>query len=86
MHSRIQAARASGPTGWLLAFLGARERALRTHTGLASGPVEWLLAFLEVERGELAARQRPAALPARRGRPEEFPFDRRGARPAARSA
>ncbi|MFI0369157.1 hypothetical protein ACH35V_14840 [Actinomadura sp. 1N219] len=84
MHSRIRAARASGPTRWLLAFLGAREQALRTHTGLAAGPAEWLLVFLEVTRTELAARQRPAALPARRGagRSEESPFGRLAARSA----
>ncbi|TMQ90651.1 hypothetical protein ETD83_34515 [Actinomadura soli] len=72
----------SGPTRWLLAFLGAREQALRTHNGLAAGPAEWLLVFLEVTRTELAARQRPAALPARRGRSEESPFGRLAARSA----
>ncbi|WP_433465091.1 hypothetical protein ACQPZP_42075 [Spirillospora sp. CA-142024] len=82
MDSRIRAAGASGPTGWLLAFLGAREQALRTHTGVAAGPTEWLLVFLEVERTELAARQRPAPLLARRGRTEESPFGRLTARSA----
>lgn len=84
MHSRIRAAAgASGPTGWLLAFLVAREQALRTHTGLAAGPAEWLLVFLEVERTELAARRRPAAavLP-RRDRREDSPFGRLTARSA----
>ncbi|WP_121432600.1 hypothetical protein [Actinomadura pelletieri] len=74
--------RTSGPTGWLLAFLGAREQALRTHTGQAAGPTEWLLVFLEVERAELAARQRPATLLPRRGRTEESPFGRLTARSA----
>lgn len=83
MDSRIRTAGTSGPTGWLLAFLGAREQALRTHTGLAAGPAEWLLVFLEVERTELAARQRPAALLPRRGRTaEESPFGRLTARSA----
>lgn len=83
MNSRIRAAAAAGPTGWLLAFLGAREQALRTHTGLADGPAAWLLVFLEVERAELAARQRPATtLLARRDRREESPFGRLTARSA----
>lgn len=88
MYSRIRAAGASGPTGWLLAFLGAREQAMRTHTGLAAGPAEWLLVFLEVERAELASRQRPerperpAHMLSRRGRPEESPFGRLTARSA----
>ncbi|MEO3823289.1 hypothetical protein [Actinomadura sp. B10D3] len=82
MHSRIRNTGPSGPTGWLLAFLGAREQALRTHTGVAAGPAEWLLVFLEVERAELAARQRPAALLSRRGRSEESPFGRLTARSA----
>ncbi|MGP4022669.1 hypothetical protein [Actinomadura sp. 3N407] len=91
MYSRIRAAGTSGPTGWLLAFLGAREQAMRTHTGLAAGPAEWLLVFLEVERAELASRQRPerperperaAPLLSRRGRPEESPFGRLTARSA----
>ncbi|MFB4304570.1 hypothetical protein [Actinomadura sp. GTD37] len=82
MNSRIRTARACGPTGWLLAFLGAREQTLRTHTGLAAGPAEWLLVFLEVERAELAARQRPATLLARRDRREESPFGRLTARSA----
>lgn len=94
MHSRFRAAGTSGPTGWLLAFLGAREQAMRTHTGLAAGPAEWLLVFLEVERTELASRQRPerherherperaAPLLSRRGRPEESPFGRLNARSA----
>ncbi|TYB49613.1 hypothetical protein [Actinomadura chibensis] len=84
MDSRI---RGAGPTGWLLAFLGARERALRPHTGLAAGPAEWLLVFLEVERAELASRRRrPAAVPPSRadaaGRPWESPFGRLTARSA----
>lgn len=79
--------RTPGPAGWLLAFLGARERALRTHTGLAAGPAEWLLVFLEVERAGLASRRRPAALLPRPGRagagPEpESPFGRLTARSA----
>lgn len=82
MDSRIRATGTSGPTGWLLAFLGAREQALRTHTGLAAGPAEWLLVFLEVEHAELASRQRPAALLPRRGRSEESPFGRLNARSA----
>ncbi|WUH99755.1 hypothetical protein OHR68_40770 [Spirillospora sp. NBC_00431] len=82
MHSRIRSAGESGPAGWLLAFLGAREQALRTHTGLAAGPAEWLLVFLEVESAGLAARQRPAALLPRRGRSEESPFGRLAARSA----
>ncbi|SFO21146.1 hypothetical protein SAMN04489713_104525 [Actinomadura madurae] len=82
MHSRIRTTGPSGPTGWLLAFLGAREQALRTHTGVAAGPAEWLLVFLEVERAELAARQRPATLLSRRGRSEESPFGRLAARSA----
>ncbi|MFG2086937.1 MULTISPECIES: hypothetical protein [unclassified Spirillospora] len=85
MYSRIRAARTSGPTGWLLAFLGAREQTMRTHTGLAAGPAEWLLVFLEVERAELASRQRPerpAPMLSRRGRPEESPFGRLTARSA----
>lgn len=82
MHSRIRPDRASGPAGWLLAFLGARERALRTHTGPAAGPTAWLLVLLQVERADLAARRRPAAVPARRGRPEEPPFGRLTARSA----
>ncbi|MFD0538529.1 hypothetical protein ACFQY7_37215 [Actinomadura luteofluorescens] len=83
MDSRIRAAGgASGPVQWLLAFLGAREKALRTHSGTASGPAEWLLVFLEVERAGPAARRRPAALPSRRGRTEEPPFG--GCPPAAR--
>ncbi|MFA1549773.1 hypothetical protein [Actinomadura chokoriensis] len=82
MHSRIRAAVSSGPTGWLLAFLGAREQALRIHTGLAAGPAQWLLVFLEVEHAERAARQRPATLPARRDRREESPFGRLTARSA----
>ncbi|XRQ06704.1 hypothetical protein ACN3XK_60920 [Actinomadura welshii] len=68
-----------------MAFLGAREQAMRTHTGLAAGPAEWLLVFLEVECTELAARQRPeraAPLLARRGRSEESPFGRLTARSA----
>ncbi|MBT2206586.1 MULTISPECIES: hypothetical protein [Actinomadura] len=87
MDSRIGAV-ARGPAGWLLTFLGARERGLRTHRGLAAGPAEWLLAFLEVERAELdvrrppaKGRQRPAML-APRGRAEESPFARRPARSA----
>ncbi|MFI0480317.1 hypothetical protein [Actinomadura sp. 9N215] len=82
MHSRIPSTVASGPTGWLLVFLRAREQALRTHTGLAAGPTEWLLVFLEVGRAERAARQRPAALLPRRGRSEEPPFGRLAARSA----
>jgi len=85
MHSRIRSAGACGPTGWLLAFLNAREQAMRTHNGLAAGPAEWLLVFLEVERTELAARQRPeraAPLLSRRGRSEESPFGRLTARSA----
>ena len=85
MHSRIRTAGTSGPTGWILAFLGAREQAMCTHSGLAAGPAEWLLVFLEVERAELAARQRPeraAPLLSRRGRSEESPFGRLTARSA----
>ncbi|GGT61313.1 hypothetical protein GCM10010177_17500 [Actinomadura citrea] len=83
MDSRFRAAcGTSGPVKWLLAFLCAREKALRTHSGVASGPAEWLLVFLEVERTGLAARQRPAALPSRRGRAEEPPFGRLSARSA----
>ncbi|MFA1540540.1 hypothetical protein [Actinomadura monticuli] len=82
MNSRIRGAGAAGPTGWLLAFLGAREQALRTHSGLAAGPAEWLLVFLQVESAELAARQRPAPLLARRDRREESPFGRLTARSA----
>lgn len=83
MDSRNRAAGgAPGPVKWLLAFLGAREKALRTHSGLASGPAEWLMVFLEVERAGLSARQRPAALPSRRGRTEEPPFGRLSARSA----
>lgn len=81
MDSRIRPATASGPTGWLLTFLGAREQALRTHSGLATGPAEWLLVFLEVERAEMANRQRPTLL-SRRGRSEEYPFGRLNARSA----
>ncbi|QXJ23330.1 hypothetical protein AGRA3207_004471 [Actinomadura graeca] len=81
MESRIRATGGTGPTGWLLTFLGAREQALRTHSGLATGPTEWLLVFLEVERAELAGRQRPTLL-SRRGRPEEYPFGRLNARSA----
>ncbi|MFD0683500.1 hypothetical protein [Actinomadura fibrosa] len=81
MDSRIRAAATAGPTGWLLTFLNAREHALRTHSGLAAGPAEWLLVFLEVERAELAGRQRPALL-SRRGRSEEYPFGRLNARSA----
>ncbi|TYK46788.1 hypothetical protein [Actinomadura decatromicini] len=83
MDSRI---RSAGPAGWLLAFLGARERALRPHTGLAAGPAEWLLVFLEVERDGLASRQRPAAVPPNRenatGQHWESPFGRLTARSA----
>ncbi|TDC84402.1 hypothetical protein [Actinomadura sp. 7K507] len=85
MYSRIRAAGASGPARWLLAFLNAREQAMRTHTGLAAGPTEWLLVFLEVESAELASRQRPeraAPLVPRRGRSEESPFGRLTARSA----
>ncbi|TDE36836.1 hypothetical protein [Actinomadura sp. 6K520] len=85
MYSRFRGAGTSGPARWLLAFLGAREQAMRTHTGLATGPAEWLLVFLEVERAELAARQRPeraAPMRSRRGRPEESPFGRLTARSA----
>jgi hypothetical protein len=81
MDSRIRTSTAAGPTGWLLAFLGAREQAMRSHSGLAAGPAEWLLVFLEVERAELTARQRPALL-SRRGRTEEYPFGRMNARSA----
>ncbi|WP_242902707.1 hypothetical protein [Actinomadura terrae] len=87
MDSRTGAA-LTGPAGWLITFLGARERGLRTHRGLAAGPAEWLLAFLEVENAELEIlrppardRQRPTML-ARRGRVEESPFVRRPARSA----
>ncbi|NDU76235.1 hypothetical protein GWI34_26935 [Actinomadura sp. DSM 109109] len=83
MDSRIRnAGGAPGPVTWLLAFLGARERAMRTHSGIASGPAEWLLVFLEVEGAGSAARRRPAALPSRRGRTEEPPFGRLSARSA----
>jgi hypothetical protein len=82
MYSRIRTAGASGPIGWLLAFLRAREQSLRTHIGLATGPGEWLLVFLEVERAELEARRRPAAVPPPRPRPEESPFGRLTARSA----
>ncbi|QFG22629.1 hypothetical protein [Actinomadura sp. WMMB 499] len=84
MDSRIRGSRASGPTGWLLTFLHARERGLRAHTGPAAGPAEWLLVFLEVESTELAARQqqRPATLISRRGKAEEQSFGRLTARSA----
>jgi hypothetical protein len=82
MDSRIRTSTAAGPTGWLLTFLGAREQGVRPHSGLAAGPAEWLLVFLEVERAELAARQRPAAVPHRSGRTEEHPFGRMNARSA----
>ncbi|TDC61150.1 hypothetical protein E1200_29285 [Actinomadura sp. GC306] len=86
MYSRFRGAGSAGPARWLLAFLGAREQAMRTHTGLATGPAEWLLVFLEVERTELAARQRlverAAPVLSRRGRSEESPFGRLTARSA----
>ncbi|WP_030170249.1 hypothetical protein [Spirillospora albida] len=86
MDSRIRNRRAAGPTGWLLTFLGARERALRTHAGRAGGPAEWLLVFMEVERTGLERtgldnRRRPA-VPAQRGAPEESPFGRLNVRSA----
>lgn len=84
MDSRIRGSRASGPTGWLLTFLNARERGLRAHTGMAAGPAEWLMVFLEVESAELAGRQqqRPATLLSRRGKAEEPAFGRLTARSA----
>ncbi|GGU92889.1 hypothetical protein GCM10010182_05320 [Actinomadura cremea] len=84
MDSLIRGSRESGPTGWLLTFLHARERGLRTHAGLAAGPAEWLMVFLEVESAELAARrqQRPATLLSRRGKAEEPSFGRLTARSA----
>ncbi|MFV2173536.1 hypothetical protein ACFHW2_25240 [Actinomadura sp. LOL_016] len=85
MDSRIRGSRASGPAGWLLTFLHARERNLRTHAGLAAGPAEWLMVFLEVESAELAVRrqqQRPATLLSRRGQAEEPSFGRLTARSA----
>ena len=82
MDSRIRVTGATGPAEWMLAFLGAREQALRTYTGAASGPAEWLLVFLEVGRGEPVSRRRPAPLPSRRGRTEESPFGRLSARSA----
>ncbi|WP_141580021.1 hypothetical protein [Actinomadura sp. WMMA1423] len=82
MDSRNRAAGAPGPTEWLLAFLGARERARRTRTGVASGPAEWLLVFLEAGRAEPAPRRGPAPMPSRRGGTEESPFGRSSARSA----
>lgn len=81
MDSRIRHRRVAGPTGWLLTFLGARERALRTHAGRAGGPAEWLLVFMEVERADLANRRRPT-VPAQRGATEESPFGRLNVRSA----
>ncbi|WP_143219752.1 hypothetical protein [Actinomadura sp. CNU-125] len=84
MDSCIRRGAASGPTGWLLAFLHARERGLRAHTGRASGPAEWLMVFLEVETAELDGRrrERPTTLTSRRGEAAEPAFGRLTARSA----
>ncbi|MBE1532794.1 hypothetical protein [Actinomadura algeriensis] len=84
MNSRIRGRGASGPAGWLLAFLHAREQGLRAHTGRAFGPAEWLMVFLEVETAELDVRrrERPTTLISHRGRAEEPAFGRLTARSA----